>query len=370
MRMSYYSGLLLCLFLLGTGLFLPQNVHSKSLEEMNEEFESRAQTMFGEFEQNLDRVTADYEARQRERNQLFETFRDKVMGLFGNDPDKAKKAVWQGEEDRKGRKEVELEPSLRVEVANYGQGKIEVTAVTVPEADTQTARRQATRQAQNIAAHKLAERVRKIIKTQAPGHQIDEKRVTRLVESSLKYSESKFVRDRAPGQQALCYVKAKIPIFKIDSSGQESSVESIIKREIPKPDPPKIVLRGHKLTYIRKPARKGPCTGLIVDAKGKSFTGKPLIRIFSEDNIEDPIYSVLFIQERDAGTDSMYGHSANLDKARSVNRVTNNPIVLPAKKVLDGCDIILSQEDAYALTVANFNDFLSRARVIVIYEGD
>jgi len=85
--------------------------------------------------------------------------------------------------------------------------------------------------------------------------------------------------------------------------------------------------------------------------------------------LEDPLYSVLLIQGRDKEMCDMYGHCTSLNDAKRIKRVTTNPIILPAGKVRKGVDIILSTEDAYALTVANFNNFLSRARVIIVYEG-
>jgi hypothetical protein len=350
-------------------ILLPQASSAKSVEELNRKFEERLRQQEWQYEHTVSEQHAEFEARQRELNRLFEAERDKVLGLFDNDPVKAKKAVWQGEREREGRREVQLEPNLRVEVANFGRGKIEVTAVSVPEAATETAKKQAIQQAKDIAAHKLAERVRKIIRSQSPKQQIDDKRVTELVEASLHHSNPLFIKNRTPSQQPLCYVKAEIPIFNTDPRLRESTVESIIRREIPKPALPKTPSPPAKLEYIRKPVKKGPCTGLIVDATGKGFKGKPLIRIFSEDNLEDPLYSVLLIQKRQQGICDMYDHCTNPEEAKSINRVTANPIILPARSVRKGADIILSPEDAYALTVANFNDFLSLARVVIIYEG-
>lgn len=361
--MKSFIRLLSCIALIG--LILPQAISAKSVEDLNREFDELLQKQNWEYDNTVDEQNAEFLARNKKLDHLFESLRDKVLNIYGNDPAKAKKEVWQGEKAQQGRKEVKLEPALKVEVTNFGQGKVEVTAVSVPEATTDTAKKQAIKQAKDVAGYKLAERIREMVKSQAPNQQIDEKQVTELVEAGLRRAEPVFVTDRTPGKQPLCYVKVEIPIFNSKPNSRQSTVESIIRKEIKKPVLPILP----KLEYTRKPVNKGPCTGLIVDAKGKDFVGKPLIRIFSEDNLEDPLYSILFIEKREKGMHDMYDHCTSPEDAKTIARVTANPVILPAKKVQKGADIILSAEDAYALTVANFNDFLSQARVVIVYEG-
>lgn len=364
--MKRLSGMLICLTLMG--LVWPQVSNTQSIEDLNRKFEESTKGMLDQHEKMVSQQNTEFEARQREMNRLFEAARDKVLNLFGDDPAKAKAAVWQGEQEQAGRKEVKLEPNLRVEVSDAGQGKIEVTAVTVPAADTETARKQAGQEAADIAKYKLAERVREVIQSQSPAGQIDPERVSKLVETALQHSEPVFARDKAPEQQPVCYLKAQIPIFNNDSGQPEKTVESILNQEAPKM-PPRKMPPGVKPEYVRQPVKKGPCTGLIIDATEKGFTGGAVIMIFSEDDPDYAIYAIQVARQRDKGVSNMYGHCASLDTARTVSRVTSNPIILPAKKVQQGTAIILSRDDAYALTVANQNNFLSQGRVIIVYEG-
>jgi len=40
-----------------------------------------------------------------------------------------------------------------------------------------------------------------------------------------------------------------------------------------------------------------------------------------------------FIKDRDKGVCDMYGHSASIDTAKTMTRVSANPIILPVKNV-------------------------------------
>jgi len=104
---------------------------------------------------------------------------------------------------------VRLEPSLRTEVANVGQGKLEGNrsyCVYRRYGDSQEAGQSRGQRHRQFKADRSSSRNYPI---PSSNEQINPERVSNLVEASLKDSKPVFVKTSE--QPSLCYVKAEFP---------------------------------------------------------------------------------------------------------------------------------------------------------------
>jgi len=113
----------------------------------------------------------------------------------------------------------------------------------------------------------------------------------------------------------------------------------------------------------------GVFTGLIVDAKGLGLRPAMAPKILDENGNE--IYGSRYVSREWAVKIGMVGYEKDVNRARTNDRVTNNPLIVRATKV-DGpnqADLVVSAMDASRIQAAAANmNFLDKCKVMFIVD--
>lgn len=115
------------------------------------------------------------------------------------------------------------------------------------------------------------------------------------------------------------------------------------------------------------PIPAGGYTGLILVATGLNGSPAMLPRILSENG--EVLYGTNKIDSKYIVKLGLMGYQNNLDKARTLDRVGKNPLVINAKNVSgkNKTDFVISQNDAANIKKAIAgNDFLKQCRVVAV----
>ena len=118
---------------------------------------------------------------------------------------------------------------------------------------------------------------------------------------------------------------------------------------------------------VTVPDVKNPVyTGLIVVIKDKN--ARPMMAPTIVDENGDKIYDASFVNKKFALKMGIVGYGTDLDQAKKNDRVTDNPLIVTAKKV-DGDNIVISNEDANK--IRKYKDkltFIQQCRVMLILQ--
>ncbi len=110
-------------------------------------------------------------------------------------------------------------------------------------------------------------------------------------------------------------------------------------------------------------------TGLIIDAKGLGVRPAMAPKILDDQGNE--IYGSRYVSREWAVKMGMVGYDKDLNRARSNDRVTNNPMVVKAQKVSgpNKADVVVSQQDAAQIKASAANqNFLDKCKVMFIVD--
>lgn len=122
------------------------------------------------------------------------------------------------------------------------------------------------------------------------------------------------------------------------------------------------------LTRPAQPAT-GAYTGLIVDARGLGIRPAMAPKLLDENNEE--IYGSRFVSREWAVKIGMVGYDKDISKARSNDRVADNPLVVKAIKAAGAnkADVVVSNDVAEAIrTAAQSGNFLDKCKVMFIVD--
>lgn len=113
----------------------------------------------------------------------------------------------------------------------------------------------------------------------------------------------------------------------------------------------------------------GVFTGLLIDAKGLGVRPAMAPKIVDEQGNE--IYGTGFVSRDYAVQIGVVGYEKDLNRARTNERITDNPLVIKALKVsgTNSTDIVISSADAQKVLYAGKNmNFMEQCKVMVILD--
>lgn len=115
--------------------------------------------------------------------------------------------------------------------------------------------------------------------------------------------------------------------------------------------------------------QSGAYTGLLIDARGLGVRPAMAPKILDENNEE--VYGSKFVDREWAVKIGMVGYDKDVNKARSNDRVTANPMVVKAIKTVgpNKADVVISNTSAQAIKDAAQNqNFLDKCKVMFIVD--
>jgi hypothetical protein len=110
-------------------------------------------------------------------------------------------------------------------------------------------------------------------------------------------------------------------------------------------------------------------TGLIIDARGANLRPAMAPKILDEQGNE--VYGTGYVDREYAVQIGVVGYEKDLNRAKSNERVTNNPLVVKALKSggATNCDVIISNRDAQTvLNAAQNMNFMEKCKVMIILD--
>lgn len=139
-----------------------------------------------------------------------------------------------------------------------------------------------------------------------------------------------------------------------------------------------VTLDGPVTEAVVKPPEKKPAavaavpskdaekfTGIVVDARGLKLVPALAPRIVDDAGKE--VYGPAQVEPEVIKSTGMVAYFLNIDAAKKNAKVTDNPVVVKALKLLDNgkCDLVLSKDDAAKVTGA---PVLKKGRVVVVVD--
>ncbi|RKY75366.1 hypothetical protein DRQ15_08895 [candidate division KSB1 bacterium] len=110
-------------------------------------------------------------------------------------------------------------------------------------------------------------------------------------------------------------------------------------------------------------------TGLVIDARGLQLRPAMSPKVLNEAGKE--VYGSMYVSRDYAVQIGVVGYAKSLEQARTNERVTDNPLVVKALKVVgpNRCDVVISNSDAQMIhTAASTMNFLDHCRVILVVD--
>jgi hypothetical protein len=110
-------------------------------------------------------------------------------------------------------------------------------------------------------------------------------------------------------------------------------------------------------------------TGLIVDARGTGL--RPAMAPKILDSQGNEIYGTGYVDREYAVQIGVVGYEKDLNRAKSNERVTDNPMIVKAAKSsgTNSCDVVLSDRDAQMVASAAQNmNFMEKCKVMIILD--
>ncbi len=126
---------------------------------------------------------------------------------------------------------------------------------------------------------------------------------------------------------------------------------------------------GVTLTQPTQPAAGGAFTGLVIDAKGLGVRPAMAPKVLDENGEE--LYGSKYVSRDWAVQIGMVGYDKDVNRARSNDRVTANPLVVKAIKVTgpNKSDVVVSTASATAIrNAAASQNFLDKCKVMFIVD--
>ena len=140
---------------------------------------------------------------------------------------------------------------------------------------------------------------------------------------------------------------------RLPKNGPQSISAAVLKPDVVVEDFPK-----PKFTNMRSEVNY---TGLVIDCRGLNLSEAISPVIKSSGGTE--IYAYKNVGYDNAVNNGMFEYSANLDSPRA----GSSPLVVKAVKVSEGCDVVVSDEDADKILAANQTaKFLSNCAVVLV----
>lgn len=128
-------------------------------------------------------------------------------------------------------------------------------------------------------------------------------------------------------------------------------------------------LQGMPVATQQIPTQPSVFTGLIIDAKGLGLRPAMAPKILDETGNE--IYGSKYVSREWAVQQGMVGYDKDINRARTNDRVTNNPMLVKALKVSgpNKADVVVSGADAAKIHSAAANqNFLDKCKVMFIVD--
>jgi hypothetical protein len=113
----------------------------------------------------------------------------------------------------------------------------------------------------------------------------------------------------------------------------------------------------------------GTYTGLVVDARGLGVRPAMAPKIMDENGQE--VYGSRYVDREWAVKTGMVGYDKDVGRARTNDRVTNNPLVVKGVKAsgANKADVVISSADAANVHAASANmSFLDKCKVMFIVD--
>lgn len=110
-------------------------------------------------------------------------------------------------------------------------------------------------------------------------------------------------------------------------------------------------------------------TGLVIDAKGLGVTPAMAPKIITDDGME--IYGYASVNRDYAIKQGIVGYAKDIDSAKNLERVADNPLIVKAVKVTgpNKTDIVVTLDDGYRIHKAKQKlGFLQQCRVIIVVD--
>ncbi|MDZ7271328.1 MAG: LPP20 family lipoprotein [candidate division KSB1 bacterium] len=136
-----------------------------------------------------------------------------------------------------------------------------------------------------------------------------------------------------------------------------------------KPVPPGVQLIQPGAPGVQAAPGAAAYTGLIIDTKGLGVRPAMAPKVLDENGQE--VYGSKFVSRDWAVQIGMVGYDKDINRARSNERVTNNPLVVKALKAAGAnkADVVISNADAAAIHAASSTQsFLDKCRVMFIVD--
>ena len=117
------------------------------------------------------------------------------------------------------------------------------------------------------------------------------------------------------------------------------------------------------------PQQSGVFTGLIVDARGSGLRPAMAPKILDEQGNE--VYGSGYVSREYAVQIGVVGYEKDINRAKSNERVTNNPMIIKGLKATgtNRADIVISNPDAQGVLAAAKNlNFMEKCQVMIILD--
>jgi hypothetical protein len=117
------------------------------------------------------------------------------------------------------------------------------------------------------------------------------------------------------------------------------------------------------------PQQSGVFTGLIVDARGSGLRPAMAPKILDEQGNE--VYGSGYVSREYAVQIGVVGYEKDINRAKSNERVTNNPMIIKGLKATgtNRADIVISNSDAQRVLAAAKNlNFMEKCQVMIILD--
>lgn len=231
-------------------------------------------------------------------------------------------------------------------------GYIEIEHIDYPEQGESL--NAARRVAEIMARRALAEQIGELhinststVKQSIDGRELDD-RVTASVQKILEGSQVTVTRQPDGSFRAV----ARLPVFGGNSLANAIMPTNVQVEDFPKP----------KFTNIESGSLSENYTGLIVNCSGQNLSTAIAPAIKLADGTE--IYSFKNIPRQIAVGKGLVAYTESSDSG--IQRAGNNPLIIQAQFV-DGCDAIVSDEDADKILAANqLSKFLDNCSVVFV----
>lgn len=294
--------------------------------------------------------------------------RGQLVKAYGSE-EKAKKALW-GREKKTSLQDVTETPEARVST-DYGADSIKSSGVAV--ADSPEKVKEAKVQAYKLALKRLSDTIlsTKPTNNKSIGEIIEEGKAGMTVTDVDKLVAEK-ARDEKPRVQETKLPDGKVAVtmqVSIPTHEQGKGLQDVVKKAVDaveeKPAPKYEVKPEDKPKAAEEVAKKGPFTGLIIDARGLKL--KPCLAPEVQTSGGEVVYGRNTPEQQYIEKTGLVGWAKTTKPARASLRVGENPLVVEAKDLKDLSKIVLDPKDASVVKVADAqNGFLTKGRVMVV----